>query len=96
MKFYFNGWDDDLDNLILGENIDNHELLFNKEFLEWCDENDIEAVFESKRFINGALMTVRYSIFTVTNEQYDNTNAKYDSIVFENVDHALLFKLTWL
>lgn len=96
VSFYINNWDEDLDNLMFNQCIDNDELLFNKSFIDWCKENDIEPFFVSRRYQYNIVSPVKYSIFTTTNEVYDKTISKHDALYFEDDDDAVLFKLTWL
>lgn len=96
MRFYFKHWNEETDVRVLGTVMGNDELLFDPGFLDWIKENKIVAQFCSKNCYDSCTYDVLLPVEEVTNAEHDQTSAIEDSIVIENTDHAMLFKLTWL
>ena len=86
---------------LLSTNINPSQLLFSKDFLEWCTESKVAAFFVSTANYHGPGPfspgeRIRIPVHDVKNSDYEFTIGYEDSIEIPDSEHALLFKLAWV
>lgn len=90
-------WDilEQLLNLPLSTKPQNDDtLLFNEVFIHWTETCNAEAYFVSKDYETGAI--IREPVSTVSVSTYRHCSLLYDTLVIDDDNSSLLFKLTWL
>lgn len=71
-----------------------------EEFIDWCDDQQMNILFESNlsRFINGQNIKTKLSklLIELTQAEFEFSIGPDEGFVFDTVEDFLLFKLTWL
>lgn len=103
MRFYFNDYFETVYGSLLNSNADDEdEPLFCKELIQWVKETNTSIYFFTKTEsavkddVDFIPQEVKIPVATALNAHFNDTDTNSDSLLIEDEDIAILFRLTWL